>query len=239
MPFAVNEVFSELLHNVLKFLKYGTIFIIMGCLFMACTLAAVVTTAFFFPLLLCYRKVILPIFRKCTGRQPPPEPTVPIYGTLGKLWDAFFVPLMLFVSGAPTERSQRTHPWNNKKYPKHRADMIDPALLMTVSAIQGASSRFWLFLPMFHLPILAEFGGWKDYVVIKPVGYNQTWHIGWVTGKSVGLSRIAITGPVRMLAGNEEIHFFGLTPDGVQIPLKKIGSGQIGDAGAYRRLPLL
>lgn len=102
---------------------------------------------------------------------------------------------------------------------------------------EGASERFWRRIPIFHIPI---FGGWRDYVVLKPHPLNQDWHVGWISGDVTGVTRITLHGPVRMLLGQEGTSFFGVSADsGEQIELRRGVFGKIGSGGRYVKLPLL
>ena len=84
------------------------------------------------------------------------------------------------------------------------------------------------------------FGGWKRYVVLSPIAeHNIVWHVGWIAGDVIGVSRIMCTGPVRVLVGSGVVFHFGLDEDGRQIPVLKIGRGSIGDGSPFGSLPLL
>ena len=88
----------------------------------------------------------------------------------------------------------------------------------------------------FHIPII---GGWRDYVVVSPASH-ESWYIGWISAQSLAVSRIKVTGPIRMLLSSESVSFFAINPkNGEQVPLKKIGVGRIGDKGPHSQLPLL
>ncbi len=108
---------------------------------------------------------------------------------------------------------------------------------MKVRCSGVSTVRRWLFgFPIFHVPI---FGGWRDYVVLSPYSVNQEWHVGWIASDVCGISRIKLSGPVRMLLGPGDVEFFGIDMEGCQIPICKIGQGKIGDGGKYKRTPLL
>ncbi|HMP67413.1 MAG TPA: hypothetical protein PKA60_01550 [Candidatus Paceibacterota bacterium] len=91
---------------------------------------------------------------------------------------------------------------------------------------------------LFHLP---RFGGWKKYVVIKSANSGlKKWHIGWVANDRIGISRIPVKGPVRMLIGPESVKFFGIDlASGQQIQISRVHDGKIGDRGIYAGTMLL
>lgn len=89
----------------------------------------------------------------------------------------------------------------------------------------------------FHLPRL---GGWKNYVVLEPTsGDGKGWHVGWIAGNVIGVSRIPLNGPVRVLVGSGKVSWFGVNSDGGQIKLRQVGIGRIGDGGTFAKIPLL
>lgn len=97
-------------------------------------------------------------------------------------------------------------------------------------------ARYWFVVPILHIPVL---GGWRDYVVIEPTKANHNWHVGWITANVMGISKINIKGPVRLLIGPEDTTFFGVNNEGDQIPLQEIDRGKIGNGGPYKNIPLL
>ena len=164
-------------------------------------------------------------------------PIVPL-GPLAKRADRLMTPVMIFLSGTKKEAPQKTHFWNNRKFRNNELDSLNQDLMVIGSA---RTTRIRLERPVrFHMPI---FGGWKYYIVLEPTqeGADKVWHIGWIhldgTG---GVSRIPITGKVRMLLGSGFVHFFGITPEGNQIPIKSAGEGTIGNAPPeHQQIPLL
>jgi len=91
-------------------------------------------------------------------------------------------------------------------------------------------------LPLFHLPIL---GGWRNYVVLKPLDPNTEWHPIWVAKDVVGISQLTIKGAARLLLGPEPCRFYGVSTSGDQIKIIVVGFGRIGARGPFARLPLL
>lgn len=159
---------------------------------------------------------------------------VPPLGRLARLADAAMNPIMVCLSGAPNEAPQRTHRWNNRRLTEKDTDFLEPAHMMTFDGIQRQIKRGRV---RFHLPI---FGGWRQYVVLEPVGGKRDWHVGWVTGGVRGVSQIRLNGPVRLLRGPEPISFFGICAHNYfQIGICWVWSGVIGEGGFYSRVPLL
>ena len=143
---------------------------------------------------------------------------------------------MYVVSGTLRETPQQTHRWNNVTLHRQQLDHLQTELAVACPGVPTTTDRFWLGLPVFHLPI---FGGWKEYVVLSPSTAEQAWHVGWIAGDTAGLSQITVRGPVRMLRGPGAVTFFGVTPAGVQTPIQMIATGRIGDQGPYAASPLL
>ncbi len=114
-------------------------------------------------------------------------------------------------------------------------DTLRPNHIVTNPINPVACRSHWFGIPLLHL---TRWGGWKDYVVLEPE-FQGEWYVGWWTITSAGVSRIPLTGAVRMLCGPQPTVFFGLNREGVQIPIRKVGNGRIGDRGTYRSLPLL
>lgn len=154
-------------------------------------------------------------------------------GLFACLADALMVPIMYALSGT-TESPQRTHRWNNIKLRREDVQDLNFDYMVHCKGISGAMSRF---NPFFHLPI---FGGWRDYVVLQPKASIKAWHVGWIANDSIGVSRITLCGPVRLLLGPGDVSFFGVCDNNnLQIALEKVGEGRIGCGGPYSRVPLL
>lgn len=164
-----------------------------------------------------------------------PNIHVPPLGRLARIADYCMVPLMYLVSGTLSESPQKTHKWNNKKLT--HADVRHLSFLQMVQSVGVPASQRWFGkIPLFHMPI---FGGWKRYVLLSPIAErNIVWHVGWIAGDVIGVSRISCTGPVRVLIGPSVVAHFGLDTDGRQVPVVKIGEGSIGDGSPFGRFPL-
>ena len=63
--------------------------------------------------------------------------------------------------------------------------------------------------------------------------------MGWIAGDVVGVSRIKLRGPVRVLLGPGDGLFFGVTAKRVQVPIYLIGTGRIGKHNLHEQIPLL
>lgn len=145
------------------------------------------------------------------------------------------VPVMYLVSGTFREKPQKTHPWNRVILSPDEASRLDGEIMVHCEGVKAIPRHHWWSL-MFHMPIL---GGWCNYVVLRPRDYEDKWHIGWSLPSETAVSQFLLTGPVRMLLGSEDVSFFGLAPEGVQVSLDKIGDGVIGAGGPYKKIPLL
>lgn len=152
-------------------------------------------------------------------------------------------PLMYLVQGC-FEKPQQTHVWNNIKFrtDEERA-IFNRDSMLTIHGDPTICSGRWYSLgkigiriPIFHIPIL---GGWREYVVVAPqdpcVGL---WCPGWWTPDVVGVSQLRSRGAVRLLRGPQDAQFFGVDGKGMQIRLKIVGYGRIGNHDPYAHLPL-
>jgi hypothetical protein len=150
--------------------------------------------------------------------------------------DVLMVPIMCILGGTFFERPQRTHQWNNLKLRRAQVKHL-LQLFMVWSRGVPSKKRFVWKIPLFHMRL---FGGWKQYVVLEPIHpTGVTWHVGWVAEDVIGVSRITLSGPVRVLVGNGDVFHFGLATSGVQIPIRKIGEGIIGGGGLFAWTPFL
>lgn len=148
-------------------------------------------------------------------------------GFLSKCADVLVLPCMYALSCIPGESTRRTQFWNHRFLSEAEIASLDLSLMVEVQGIEGE-------LPSYHAPI---FGGWRNYIVLTPQVKRTYWHVGWVSGNIGGVSRIALTGAVRMLIGPKDVKFFGIK-GGRQIKLLGLGRGKIGDRGPYRKVSL-
>ena len=163
---------------------------------------------------------------------------VPPLGWLARIADKAMVPLMYCLAGVLREAPQMTHRWNNMKLKPGDVAHLNRSMMVFCRGRNDATERFIKGLPYFHITI---YGGWKHYVVIEPCsGSKLTWHVGWIAGNVIGVTRINLHGRVRLLIGPGDVHFFGIHSDsGAQVTVRKVGSGSIGDGGEFAQLPLL
>ena len=160
---------------------------------------------------------------------------VPSLGWVAKLADLLMMPLMYLLAGTLRDLPQCTHFWNNKKLSAKEVGVLDESLMIRVDGDSGAMNGHFAFL--FHAPIL---GGWRNYAVIEPID-DRPWHIGWKSPLANGVSRIALSGPVRVLRGPDDTLFFGIDSEtGRQIsPLRIAGEGRIGVPSRFSKIKLL
>ena len=157
------------------------------------------------------------------------------YGLFWRFLDLLLSPIMRILSGrAFFESPQTGHPWNVLTF---KAAVLTTSMMVLEKGIADAISRKHWLDPRFHLP-----GGWKKFIVLEPIGYDEEWSVGWMVFGEGGklltqVSRLKQRGRVRVLIGREQAQFFGCK-SGKQIPIQKIGEGHIGDGGEFRRIPL-
>ncbi|OGD32372.1 hypothetical protein A3C91_04950 [Candidatus Azambacteria bacterium RIFCSPHIGHO2_02_FULL_52_12] len=159
-------------------------------------------------------------------------------GWLARLADIGIMPLMYLISRTFKEAPQQTHFWNNTKLKSYAVEYLAKECMVRCDGVP-ASTR-WHGIPIFHIPI---FGGWKDYIVLEPsdpARVSQEWYVGWITDDVIGISRIILRGPVRLLLGPCPVSFFGINAEkGKQLAVHKIGDGRIGNGGPHAQTPLL
>lgn len=146
------------------------------------------------------------------------------------------LPIMYILQCTVYEVPQRTHRWNNTKLPASAIRDFDASDMVTVLGDSDAKRRWLGPLPLFHMPIL---GGWDDFVVVEPKVVQSVWYIGWLPFDTIGVTQIALDGPVRVLVGPRQVQFFGVDALGYQIPIHVVGKGSVGTAKEYSKVPLL
>ena len=151
--------------------------------------------------------------------------------------DLLFIPIMVFLRGFSLDSLQKTHIWNHKYYKKTLSNDLFLTVLGSDTSNIKQKNYSRLLAWLFHAPI---FGGWKHYVVIKPVENSKKWFIGWKDEQKTQISLLPLTGPVKMLVGpkGQQINFFGIDSNQNQIMLEKVDCGIQGDL-KYKHLPLL
>ena len=158
-------------------------------------------------------------------------------GWLARIADILMIPIMYLLAGTLKESPQQTHFWNNTKLSKKEVAELSHNMMVSCKGDCRAVGRKSFLDLRFHLPI---FGGWKQYVVLRPNNHEQDWYVGWVSGIDSGIIRIELSGSVRMLIGPGEVKFFGInSDDNKQIAIKEIGRGHVGGNGPHSKIPLL
>jgi len=153
-------------------------------------------------------------------------------GRLACFCDKFLEPFMRIISVAWDESPQRTHRWNNYHLGSANVAHFNRKLMVCHNGIPGETSIY----PLFHIPVL---GGWRNYVVLMPIEKPREWYVGWIAGNVVGVSRIPLSGPVRLLVGPGPVCWFGVNAKGDQLPIRQVGVGRIGEGGKFAKEPLL
>lgn len=146
-------------------------------------------------------------------------------GPVAKAADSTLYPLMrmlMELNGTPDESPQMTHRWNNKKLSTGDVGDLDLGLAVTVS---GDPTAWRLPGGFRHFPWF----GWQRYVVLRPKTWAETWFVGWIAPDAIGLSRIPIVGPARVLRGPDEALFFAVDAAGQRLALEEVGRGKLGD----------
>lgn len=159
------------------------------------------------------------------------------FGPVSKILDLLLTPLMYLVSGTFSESPQRSHAWHIKRLTPEEVASVQDSESLYFARDSRDRKRFVFGFPLFHVPIL---GGWREYVVLKPVSKIDTWHVGWRLDRKTEISRIPLQGPVRLLLGSEDVSFFGIdSKSGEQIRLEEFGRGMVGKGGEFAQMPLL
>ena len=157
-------------------------------------------------------------------------------GLVGAWADVLMVPLMYLASGTFRESPRRARFfWNNRKLSQDEVKQLRSKIMVKVKGIKGEHDPADVLFPFLHIPILF---GWRNYVVLKPQARVKVWFIGRVTGDTGGISRVPLSGGVRMLIGPGDVEFFAIE-NGKQIKLLEYGRGKIGWDGPFRKFPLL
>ncbi len=146
------------------------------------------------------------------------------------------MPLMYLLQGNISESPQRTHRWNNLHLKNMQITDLHADKIEIVPGVPHAHKRWLGPIPLFHMPI---FGGWKKFVVLQPKQEITEWYVGWIAFDVLGVSKVPLSGPVRLGIGPRQAQFFGVTPAGEQIDIDVVGEGFIGLAGDFSKIPLL
>lgn len=131
--------------------------------------------------------------------------------------------------GLDDESPPRTHFWNNVRLAEEEVAHLNPYKM--VKYVGNPQARplngFWRHLR------------WNHFVVVEPVATSEVkWHLGWISDKDIGVSRIVLQGEGRCLIGPSNGQVFGLDLLGQQICIQEVGLGVLGDR-KYPDVPLL
>ncbi len=148
-------------------------------------------------------------------------------GRLGKIADAFMLPIMIVLGRFKKDSIQETHPWHIKNI---SPSDVDPTKVLLVNgAKEKVGDRYG---PLFHM-----FWGWKNYILIES---NGPFYIGWIfykdgsnTPAQSAVNLLIINDDrIRMLSGpkGSKTLFFAVDNKGRQLPIRKAGQGQLGDS---------
>ncbi len=78
------------------------------------------------------------------------------------------------------------------------------------------------------------------YAVFEPNDTDSVWFVGWSRkGESAKVSRVVLSGPVRVRIGTKNTSVFGFSLLGKEIQLNKIGEDNSGTGGEFSLIPLL
>lgn len=155
---------------------------------------------------------------------------------LERFLDTLFTPIMYCVSGTFSEHPQMTHHWNNHHLERDSVSFLRSELMMRCERRNQEKVRSNQGI-RFHIPIL---GGWKHYVVLEADNSSGQYYVGWINDQVCGVSRIPLSGKVRLLVGPRTVQFFAIDQaTGQQIALRKVGQGVVGKGGQHCHVPLL
>ena len=157
-------------------------------------------------------------------------------GWIAKRANALMVPIMFVLAGTKKEKPQHTHPWTVQCLTRREEGLMNELVMVHLQAVADAVPHHKWWDPRFHMPI---FTGWRQYAVLDS-NLRSQWYVGWraAGGLVTEVSRIPQVGRVRVLLGPEDVSFFGVGVEGVQIPIYKVGEGKIGDGGPFCQVPL-
>jgi hypothetical protein len=145
-------------------------------------------------------------------------------------------PISWLVSGAPLERPKGTYLWNRRNLTEMEKESLYTSLVVPVVGDKSVLSGNHPIRN--HIPISKW--GWKRYVVLESGSGDGVWYVGWIYEGEYQVSRVPISGRVRMLLGSESTVFFGIDAlTGRKIRLRIVDFGRSGDGGKYRHIRFL
>jgi hypothetical protein len=153
-----------------------------------------------------------------------------------RLVDYLLFPLMALLSGFNLDSVQETHTYHTQPV---NPRLIDDSLALEVPGANASRfknhGRITSHFGLFHVPIL---GGWRDYIVLE-ASSTGPWHVGWKLCDQYSgdillceVHRLPISdAQIKVLESPSGtiLYLFACTPDGVQIPIRLVGEGTIGD----------
>ena len=158
--------------------------------------------------------------------------------------DYLMIPLMKLISLAPFERPQESHAWHAQKIGQTDIESMNLEKCVQVEGYDSSYIKTGAG-PLFHIPLI---GGWKDYIVLQVDMTDKIWHVGWIVRESKSLQVLRseihklplFENKVRLLVGPIErvTTFFATNNNGIQLPLKIIGKGKMGDGSNYSKVRL-
>jgi len=150
---------------------------------------------------------------------------VPQLNIIFRLIDFLLWPFMWILGGFRFP-VQESHPWNVKKW-----DWGGKKGLKILRADKNAKFGHENVFGLYHMPI---FGGLTKYVVIEATGFDKYWFVGW-KGQIQSL-RIK-ENKIMLLIGKNGFTAYGLGDNGMDLRLKTVGFGELGD-GKYNGIRL-
>jgi len=153
-------------------------------------------------------------------------------------------PLMKVISLAPFEKPQESHAWHAQKISETDIDTLDLSKCVQVEGYDSSYIKNGAG-PLFHIPLI---GGWENYVVLEAETNSKAWHVGWVVRDAETLEVLRseihklplFENKVRLLVGTKEriTTFFAVDEEGVQMLLRILGKGKMGDGSNYGKVRL-
>lgn len=157
-------------------------------------------------------------------------------GPWARLADRVIDPVMrlaMRVNGTPYDSPMLTHRWNNHHLRTVDISHLKVDLMVADRGVPEAKPRGGVGR---HLPL----HGWQKYIVLQPEGRIRRWYVGWISTDRIGVSRLPLFGPIRVLRGDGVVMFFAIDAYSLeQIDLQKIGQGQLGADGYHQSFPLV
>lgn len=78
---------------------------------------------------------------------------------------------------------------------------------------------------------------WQTWVELAPVGYQGSWQVGYTVGSTTQVCAIVLTKTCRVLIGNGDVGYFGITLQGKPVQLRQVRRST--GRAVMRQVPLL